>query len=166
MKTTTKYIANDNSEWDTPEKAEARDLLIERVTAIMSPLDVPSAAQELLSANKGYWQHSVEAVDAAKEGILVICREQGMAKHYPCFNTPGATAHPLSIIGRILSDSSGPIPDAWARFGRIDPQGREWQQCFFAYTQTPIDGVCLNDRYEPNPWRKDSWQADLCKNQA
>jgi len=144
MRTILKYIANDNSEWDTPEKAETRDFLIERVNGIMAPLFVSDAVQRNLEANKGYWQHDLDAVYAAREGIMQICRERGYEGHYPCFKHHGREVHPLSVVGRILSETDEPLARAWNRFMRIDDQGREWQQCYLAYTATPTDAVCLN----------------------
>lgn len=144
MKTLTKYQANDGSEWDTAEEAQKRDELHAKVEAAMAPLgDVPEAVEK----GKGWLQHDMETVNVAKDRILDICREEGFNKHFPAFNNPGRDCHPLSIIGRVLNDNGGPLDRAWSRFARIDEQGREHQQCYFAYTGGPESHhICIEDR--------------------
>lgn len=140
----TKYETSDGRQFDSPQDAESHETLTLRVREIMRPLDIPAAIQEKIDAHKGYYQHDIESVYAAREGILAICREEKMDEHYPAFKHHGREVHPLSIVGRILDDHGGALNDGWRRFAKIDPQGREWQQCFYAYTQTPNDQPCLN----------------------
>jgi hypothetical protein len=146
MKTILKYRADDGSEHNTESAAQERDALCAAVDTAMSPLAIPHDLQEHIERGKGWFQHDLATVHACREAILQICRDRGFAEHYPAFNQHGRDVHPLSIIGRILSDSDGPLDVAWRRFCRIDQQGREHQQCYFAYTAGPSDEhVCLNE---------------------
>ncbi len=130
MKKITKYQANDGSEWHSGAEAMERDKLIARVLVAMAPLgDTPQCVME----QKGYIQHDVAVVNNAKEAILQICRDQGMAENFEVFNHHGSEVHPRSIVGRILNDLGGPLDEAWSRFARIDAQGREHDQPYFAY---------------------------------
>lgn len=144
MKAVIKYQANDGSEWNTAEQAETRDKLHIQVEAIMAPLgQVPEAVRD----GRGWLQHELETVLTAKDGILELCRSFGYDINYPVFKNPGRECHALGIIGRILSDDGGPLGRAWSRFGRIDEQGREHQQPYYAYTAGPLpEHVCIEDR--------------------
>ncbi len=141
MKQITKYQAVDGSEWTVKDDAEKRDALCEKVARVMSTLEDPPQG---VKDGKGWFQHSLEAVNQAKDAIMEICRQEGFAEHFPAFNNPGRDCHPLSVIGRILNDYGGPLDKAWARFARIDGQGREHQQPFYAYTNGPLpEHVCV-----------------------
>jgi hypothetical protein len=144
MNKITKYKSTDGSEWDTEAVCVERDELCAQVNEAMAPLgDVP----EGVNAGKGWLQHDPETVLQAKDAILEICREDKYLSSLPAFSGPGRACHPLSIIGRILDDCGGPLGTAWNRFCRIDSQGREHQQCYYAYTSGPArDHVCLEDR--------------------
>ncbi len=158
MKTITKYQTTDGCEFTDQDKAATHEELCLKVQAAMLPLgDVPRAVQD----GKGWLQHDLETVLQAKDDILEICRAQddileicraqGYAEHYPVFNNPGRECHPLSIIGRILNAFSGPLDTAWSRFARIDAQGREHQQRYYAYTNGPHpEHVCVEDRRKPS----------------
>ena len=121
-----------------------RDALCAKVDAVMAPLgDVPQHVKD----GKGWLQHNLETVNKAKDGILDLCRDAGLDDDFPAFRNKGRDCHPLSIIGRILNDRGGPLDKAWNRFCRIDTQGREHQQPFFAYTNGPLaEHVCVETR--------------------
>ena len=146
MQILTKYRAEDGSEYETEAACLERDALMQRVAASMQPLQIPSKGmQEGVDRGKGWYQHNPETVVACRDAILVLCCAAKMNEHYPVFNSRGPAVHPLSIIGRILDDYGGPLNKAWCRFCRIDPLGREHQQCYFAYTAGPEpQHVCLN----------------------
>lgn len=147
MKTITKYQSNDGAEWADPIEAQKRDALCLKVEAAMKPLGgVPQAVVD----GRGWLQHDLETVNKAKDAILEICREEGYAKTWKVFDSPGRECHPLSVIGRILDDNGGPINEAWRRFGRIDEKGREHQQAFYAYTNGPLPAhMCIESRVKP-----------------
>jgi hypothetical protein len=135
VKAIIKYQAADGSEHASQELAEARDVLCLKVDNAMLALgSVPQG----VSDGKGWFQHDLELVNQAKDAILEICRESGLHKNFPVFNHQGRECHAMSVIGRILDDIGGPLSDAWSRFARIDIQGREHQQPFFAYTNGPL----------------------------
>lgn len=142
MTTLTIYKANDGSEHRTAEAARHCDLLFEKVKAIMSPLGVQHDG-----SNKGWIQHNPTLVVVCRDAILQLCEEEGYSKDFHAFKNRGPKVHPMSIIGRILGDYGGPIDTAWRRFGNIDPQGREHQQCYYAYTNGPEpEHICIEDR--------------------
>lgn len=138
----TKFVSTDGSEWDTEEAAIKRDNLVERVNQIMQPLgpihpDVEDA--------KGWVQHDLEVVNTAKDEFLDLCRELKYNEDFPAFNS--RDSHPLSTIGRIISDLGGPLDTTWTRFCCIDVQGREHQKPYFAYFCGPYgDHYCVEDR--------------------
>ncbi len=135
----TKFQSIDGVQWTSEKDALKRDALCTRVDAAMAPLgETPKAVKD----GKGWLQHDLETVLCAKDAILEICREQGLNKHWECFNAQGRKCHPLSIIGRILDDNDGPLNNAWRRFCNIDDQGREHQQCYYAYTAGPTPSQC------------------------
>jgi hypothetical protein len=144
MKTITKYQSIDGSEWNDAMDALKRDYLCELVRSAMAPLgDTPQDVQN----GKGWLQHDLETVNLAKDAILDICRAEGFAKNFTAFKSAGRECHSLSIIGRILDDCGGPLNEAWNRFARIDTQGREHQQPYFAYTNGPLlEHVCVESR--------------------
>jgi hypothetical protein len=142
----TKFKTHDGVEFDTEEKAAAHEHLCQQVRAAMIPLDIPAPLLKRVRDGEGWYQHDIETVYAVREAILALARPR-YAKSYLVFNAHGRTVHPLSSIGRILSDCdrSDPIGKAWSRFASIDATGREHQQCYFAYTAGPsTDHVCLN----------------------
>jgi len=144
MNTITKFKADDGTEFNSVTDCAEYELLCAKVDKIMAPLgDVPKEVE----AGEGWLQHDLETVNVAKDAILQLCRNEGFANSFDYFKARGRDCHPLSIIGRILSDNDGPLADAWGRFGRIDPSGREHQQCYFAYTNGPDKShICVEDR--------------------
>lgn len=144
MRIITKYQSTDGSEWDDPAKASQRDALCSLVDAAMAPLgSVPKEVED----GKGWLQHDIEVVHQAMDDILEICRGEGYDKSFPVFKHRGRECHPRSVIGRILDDNGGPLARAWSRFNRIDEQGREHQQSYYAYTAGPRpEHVCVESR--------------------
>lgn len=144
MKEITQYQANDGSTWGTVSAALKRDNLSAAVAIVMAPLgDTPKA----VSDGEGWLQHDPATVIKAKQGILDLCKPD-YAVSYPVFNEPAEKVHPLSVVGRILDDAgSDPRSLAWGRFCRIDAEGREHQQCYYAYTAGPRpEHACIEDR--------------------
>ena len=142
MNAITKYVAKDGSEWKTSEEATSRELLCSAVAHVMNILPTPPPGVE---EGKGWYQHDLEDVNKAKDGIVEICVALGMDRNYPVFKYRGPDCHALSGVGRTLSEGPEPLAKAWNRFSRIDEQGREHQQCYFAYTSGPQSNhVCLN----------------------
>lgn len=145
MKAIIKYESIDGSEWTDPNKAAERDALCLKVEAAMQPLgDVPQGVRD----GKGWLQHDLETVNRSKDDILEICRAEGFAENFKAFKNRGRDCHPLCIIARILDDNEGPIRNAWRRFAQIDEQGREHQQCFYAYSSNGPrpEHVCIESR--------------------
>lgn len=144
MKIVRKFETSDGQQFDTLSAAEDYEALQALCAEAMQPLgDVPDDVKN----GKGWVQHDLETVNCCKDAILELCRRQRYDIHYPAFRSAGRACHPLSIIGRVLNDSGGPLDKAWSRFSRIDAKGREHQQCYFAYTGGPDSRhVCIEDR--------------------
>lgn len=142
--TVIRYRSEDGSEWKSEVEAIKQDTLLLKIQIAMFPLgDVPIDVKD----GKGWLQHDLSVVNKAKQGILDLCKEEGFSEDWPQFNEPADKVHPLSIVGRILDDSGGLLSDAWRRFGRIDVDGREHQQCYYAYTSEPEpEHICIEDR--------------------
>ena len=138
--TTTVYVTSDGHEYALEKDA----LLHEQCLEAMAPL---GSFVELESTQR--IKHNIECVYAAREALLQICRSLGYASAYLVFNTPGKNAHPLGVIGRILSDGGGPLYHFWSRLMCIDEAGYEYQQPYFAHT-APINErsrlITIDDR--------------------
>lgn len=143
MQAIVKYRSLDGSEWKDEVSAVKRDSLHLLCEAAMAPLgEVPEAVKD----GKGWLQHDPETVTRCKQLILDLCKEEGYGKHFKAFNEPAEKVHPLSIVGRVLSDDNGPLSTAWNRFSRIDAEGREHQQCLLRLQGGPVAGTYLHRR--------------------
>ena len=141
METITKFVADDGSEHTTADSARERDNLVLAVNRIMDPL---GSTPEAVERGKGWVQHDPEVVLRCRDGIFSLAKTEGVLGDR---QGPGRDYHPLSIVGRILDDGGGPLAYAWSRFCRIDEQGREHQQCYFAYTAGPApEHTMIEDR--------------------
>ena len=138
MKTIVKFRADDGSEWAKPEDAEARDHLCAQVAVVMAPL---GSTPKEVKDGKGWLQHNPETVLRVKDAFGVLCFEHGFN-----FKGAGRDWHPFSIVGRVLSDTGGPLDDAWHRFQRIDADGREHEQPYYANSGPSPLHVCIEDR--------------------
>ena len=90
-----------------------------------------------LLAGKGWIQHNPKTVARCWQALLDVCLEEGYGESFSAFKQPGDLVHPLSSVGRVMSEAPAPIASAGSRFGCIDPQGREHQQRYFAHTSGP-----------------------------
>jgi hypothetical protein len=144
MEKVIQYKTIDGKIFRDPDEATRHERLFKRIQLAMEPLgQIPEGVRD----GKGWLQHDLEVVNAAKDMVIQICVDEGYANHYPVFNNKGRDIHPCSIVGRILDDCDGPLSDAWSRFRKIDIDGREHQQPFFAYGGGPDkDHVCIEDR--------------------
>ena len=141
MNKVTRYQTRDGLEFPTGEAAAEHEQLLDDVEEAMSPLgDTPQAVKD----GEGWVQHDPETVLAARDTVLDLARKHGVITY---IHKSGRECHPLSIVGRILSDHGGPLARAWGRVARIDPDGREHQQSYFAYEGAPEHyHRCVEDR--------------------
>lgn len=145
MRSITQYQTYDGRVFSSEASALLHEQIIDDIREVMTPLDLPDDIKKPLSDGRGWYQHDLGTVIACRDGILNLCEKHGVGTWHDSFKKRGAEIHPLSIIGRILDDSGHPLGEAWNRFSRIDPQGREHQQCYFAYTAGPEkEHICLN----------------------
>lgn len=143
MTTIQKYRARDGREFENHDKARNHEALLDAIDKVMLPLSPEPTGDQL---RRGWVQHDLAKVIACKQGILDLAKLK-FGKSFKAFHAPAKDVHPLSIVGRVLSDSDSPLNKPWSRFCRIDEQGREHQQCYYAYTNGPErEHVCVEDR--------------------
>ena len=141
MKQVTRFRSEDGCEFILESTCLEHEVLCNKVKLAMLPLgDCPAAVED----GKGWLHHDPAIVIHCRKAIMQLCCIQGMAKLHPVFENEDA--HPMSVVGRILDDVGGPISKAWTRFQRIDDQGREHQQPYYAINGPDKKHVCVEDR--------------------
>lgn len=146
MKAITKYQAIDGSEWNSPEKAEARDRLVDSVNKIMAML---KPTPEKLNWD-GYVQQNAATIAGVKERLYSLANVEGVLKWWIDSQKQGHgktdydlihLCHP-SWFCRMLDGDHGPLDRAYHRLCCIDVSGREWNQPFCA-NNPPSPSVCV-----------------------
>lgn len=146
MKAIIQYKSEDGKIFNSEGECEKHESLVEKLALAMTPLGPESKA---VSDGKGWVQHDPANVSKAKKFILQLARPI-FAGNYPKIteaidNNPDSI-HPGSIVGRILDDMDTPVNDGWRRLYRIDSQGREHQQPYYAINGPLPSHVCVEDR--------------------
>lgn len=140
------YTAADGTRFDTEAAAVQYERLVARIAAAMSPLGKAPADVE---DGKGWLQHKPDNVRRAKAalcGLIAPTLEDSWPKlAAACRETPDEV-HPMGAVGRIICDCDDPFARAWSRFCRIDGQGREHQQPFYALNGPQPEHSCVEDR--------------------
>lgn len=138
----TKFVADDNREFDTELEAAQHNVLLAKIKSIEKLLGGPQ--NKKVADNKGYYQHT--QTNISKAWGLVIELSRPYFKSYENLkNLPADQIHPMGLGGRIISEcADDTINKMWWRFSCIDKEGREWQQPYFALntgtgTQTKIN---------------------------
>lgn len=135
MKTITKYVANDGSEWNDPDKARKRDFLLDRIKEATSGLLKPRPKDPgcHFANGGGYVQQEPAKVREYKLAVLRIAKDE-FGETWPVDKWIAQVddVHPLGGVARILSENSRPLDRAWWRICCIDPDGREWGQPYYA----------------------------------
>lgn len=108
-----KYLAADGSEWREFAQAQRREELVDEVNAAMAGLpDIEVQSDE-------YYQHDREVLFDARRKLFELAKREHLQSYPAILQANADDVHPMSGVGRILSDCNGPIPQAWNRFGRI-----------------------------------------------
>lgn len=150
MKSLTVYEANDGSRWDTPAQASERDELLAAVEAAMQPLGKHDDGCAFVNG-AGYYQHTQEACDAARNGLWSLTRRPlelwiaNQREKYGTTEDEVSKCHPSWFL-RMLDGSCPPLEKAWSRFYCMDDQCREWGQPYYASHQNEAQQVCLNGK--------------------
>jgi hypothetical protein len=141
MRLVIKCVADDGSEWDTIEEAQARDREILEVRAIMEPIgpEYLNSKDCTYENGHGYIRRDPAVVAEARRKLLEMSREAARwwfdkqeQDHGHRWPESFTAIHP-SWFHRILGESGhAPIGDAWLRLWKIDAQGREWGQPYHA----------------------------------
>ena len=138
MRAQTVYVAEDGARFDDPAKADERDALIAEIDAIMAPLKpTPQDDHCHFTNGHGYVQQDLVTLAAVRAALLVPTKrvlkwwwDSQLEDH----GKEPVNAHP-SWFCRMLDGDAGPLDYAWGRFCRIDEQGREWGQQYYATHQ-------------------------------
>lgn len=138
IKTISKYVADDGSEWNEVSKAAFRNALIASVNMAMDNLKVRPDNIEFANGH-GYVQQDAESIKRCKQVLFEIANQDGVLKwwidgqkeKFGSTDESFLTTDP-GWFGRMLDGSHAPLSRAYARFGCIDSQNREWGQPFYA----------------------------------
>ena len=128
MQAVTKYLASDGREFESEDECRKHEAFAGIIAGVMSNIGPER------NLPHGCWiQRDRQACLRAKRRLVEIARTQYDPERYPVFKNDADAIHPCSAAGRILTDSSGPLSDAWTRLMRIDfATGREYDQPYFA----------------------------------
>lgn len=109
----TRYKADDGSLWDTEAQADKRSNLVMEVRAAMRHLpDVDVERHQ-------YFQHDPIVLFTARRELYEIAKREHLQSFPKLLAANADEVHPLSFVGRVLSECDGPVPRAWNRFCRI-----------------------------------------------
>ncbi len=80
-----------------------------------------------------YKQHDRQSLLAIKRAVFALVLQK-FGDSYPEWRKWDADdVHQMSIVGRVVSEGSGPITNAWNQLGRFNfDLGREYDQPYFA----------------------------------
>ena len=90
---------------------------------------------------RGWIQQDPASVQLAKERVVKAVVAEFHWETWYGFDTrpPEALVHPGSMASRVVSEKTGALSALWHRLSRIDSQGREWEQAYFAFNQERIE---------------------------
>jgi len=137
MKQLTIFEAEDGSRWDVMEDAIRRDILHQKVQALLVrvPKTPDAAGLRIPIAEPSYW--------AVKRGLVALAREC-----YPgetVFHDEAEKVHVYGWAGRFLSEVGGPLQDGWW-----------WLSCVGESGPAPMTRYLYNQPYyalHPGEWR-------------
>ena len=142
MKKVTKYISNDNTQFDTEKECINRDELIIVVDNIMSDLHpIPNDGTCDFANGSGYIVHDSKKLECCRLKILELV---SMYIDHPWIQqTIDNKDIDASWVGRLLDEYNiKPLSSAWHRFSCMDKLNREWGQPYFA--NNPEKGEQIN----------------------
>ncbi len=135
MKTITKYIADDGTEFNTKLECVCRDSLISEINKIMEGLPKRPTDTNFVNG-AGFIQHKAAIFLEVRRKLLEL-----IGKHIKHDWVQMAIDDPNdnpSNIGRVV-DYNKPLCTAWNRIWCIDKYFKEWGQVYFA--QNPNEGT-------------------------
>jgi hypothetical protein len=139
MKAITMYEAEDGSRFTDAGEAAKRDGILEAVAAVMAPLGVvPEHDGCDFENGHGYYQHDPGTIRSVRLALYELSKEKlrwwtdgQIENHGMTHERLALEVHPSWHL-RMLDGSCRPLEKAWTRIYRIDSQGREWGQPYFA----------------------------------
>lgn len=151
MKTITKFVANDGTEFTDPKDCAAYDELIRDVAALAGPLgpDPHDRRGCAFSNGDGYVWHNPQVVRRVGIALLRKASETCGATWKARFNELADKydeAHPSHAARWMDEVAPKPLAKAWARIYCIDKQGREWGQPYYCMNPGQATQHCYEDR--------------------
>lgn len=131
MKTITKFVAEDGTEFKTESACKKHETLLVKVEKVNRLLRRAKDSSCEFSNGGGYIQHTSEEVTNFKSKLVKLCKVY--SKH-EVFRQSLEFIHPGGLGGRILEGS--PIYSIWMRLYCVDSQNREWGQPYYALHPT------------------------------
>lgn len=136
------YAAQDGSAFYSRAQAEAHEHKIEECERALGLLADAEPFKDGMRSGAGYVQQKRWRVEACKRILVVLLDEE-----FPYLKVLEWEAQsPWGMAGRAASEGSKPLALAWSRLARIDEQGREWEQPYFAMNP-PSNAAQLNPEF-------------------
>jgi hypothetical protein len=123
--TITAYQASDGTKFFDAAQCERHEAELR----LLAEIQIPNSK---LGHGK-YKQHDRVALLSIKRRLWAVILER-YGDSFPEWRKWNADqVHPMSIVGRVMSDSDGPIANAWSQLSRFNFElGREYDQPYFA----------------------------------
>jgi hypothetical protein len=136
VKPITLYECRDGSRWPDVPSAERHEALLERIDGINRMIAWP----RVLGAT--FYRHDISDYQAWRRAIVGLVKE-----YYPDAMKPWPEdlllVNPQSYVGRVVSDTGGPLNDLWYRLMCTTNDGHEYEQPYFA--THPLEALtCIN----------------------
>jgi hypothetical protein len=129
MRQVSRWIADDGTEFITPDQAIAHDKLCVEIAAIMSRL----VSAEI--SGPGFIQQDPVAVLNVQHSLVMIFERlfPRMVDAHTEFARNATRPAGMTLIGRYMDDCApGPLNTAWRRIMRMDSKFREYEQPYYA----------------------------------
>lgn len=138
MKPITVYEADDGTRFNDPDTARARDLLCAEVRGVMSAL---GPSRDLGQGE--HYQHPIVVVVACRLAILRMAERLlptlDMASLTRRIEADPTVTGVGTMGSRFIDELDGPVPRAWRRLCCIAPDGKEYNQQYYATHQDEAD---------------------------
>lgn len=146
IKPITVYQTSDGARFDTPELAAQREKILAEIVAATAPLGIKPVE---VVQGKGWIHHNLANVRETKRNLLRLA--EPLLKSYEWYREDKFDEiHPMSAVGRIITDGNSPIYSGWHRLMCTDSEGREYDQPYFAMQPHSValrgGKVCIEDR--------------------
>lgn len=131
MEAIVQYKSADGRIFDTQDRCIAHECLVNEINTIMSVLP----ERKDLASNE-YMQLDKVSCNRARRHLVEVAKRFYPPSEYKVFANDPDEIHPMSVAGRIICDSQGPLSSAWGRLMCINWDSyREYNQPFYALNE-------------------------------